>query len=499
MTDLDAKSLNSALPQGRARRGNRPEIALAVILACQLMLILDGSIVNVALPNIQRSLHFSATNLSWVLNAYSLAFGGLLLLGGRAGDILGRRRVFVAGALVFAAASLLGGFATSSSWLLITRGLQGVGAAAAAPSALALIASNFEEGPARTRAFSLYAAVGAGGASIGLIAGGMLTTWMSWRWVMFVNVPIGIAVALIAPLYINESERNPGRFDVLGALTSTSGVLALVYGFIRASSEGWSDVTTMAAFASAVVLLVGFVLIELRAAQPIMPLRLFVSRNRSSAYLINLLMVGGMIGMFFFVTQFVQNVLGFSPLKAGFSFLPLTIGILISVQVVARLLPRFGAKSLTIAGAVVATIGMAWLSRISIDSGYFPHIVVPTMLMGIGVGFPLVTLTLVAMAGVSPSETGAGSGLINVVQQVGGSLGLAILVTVFGIASRKAADRPVSNPVEQAHRAMVRGVGSAFSLATIFMASTFIIAVFAIRGKPRSEPIAVSMEPVAAH
>lgn len=485
--------------RGQARRGHHPEIALFVIVACQLMLVLDASIVNVALPDIQRSLGFSAAGLSWVLTAYSLAFGGFLLLGGRAGDILGRRRLFIGGLILFTASSFLGGFATSSAWLLTARALQGLGAAAASPSALSLITTNFEEGSERTRAFSLYAAVSAGGASVGLIAGGMLTSWVSWRWVMFVNVPIGIAVVLLAPLFINESVRHPGRFDLLGALTSTVGVTAMVYGFVRASENGWGDGGTLVAFAAAAVLLVGFVLNEIRAEQPIMPLRLFSDRDRSAAYLTRLLLVAGMFGMFFFLTQFVQDVLGFSPLMAGFSFLPMTVALFMSARSVTKLLPKYGTKTLTIVGAAIATVGMVWLTFITTDSNYTVNLLAPMILVGIGLGAPFVTLTLVSLAGVAPADAGAASGLLNVVQQVGGSLGLAILVTVFGTSSRHAATHPLADPVAQAHRAMTNGIQSAFVVAAIFMAGTFLISLVAIKGKVAAQPAVASPQPAVAH
>src|SRR5919199_2299842 len=267
-----------------APRGHHPGLALAIIAASQLMVVLDATIVNIALPQMQQALHFSTTSLSWVLNAYTLTFGGLLLLGGRAGDILGRRRVFITGILLFSLASLLGGFATSSAWLLAARALQGVGGAIASPTALALITTNFAEGPERNRAFGVFAAVSGSGAAVGLLAGGMLTSWLSWRWVLFVNVPIGVLIALLAPLYINESERHPGRFDLAGAFTSTTGMLALVYGFIRAAQQGWSDNLTIGSFVAAVVLLAAFVAIERRTRQPITPLHMFTDRNRAGSY-----------------------------------------------------------------------------------------------------------------------------------------------------------------------------------------------------------------------
>ncbi len=300
---------------GAAARGFHPGITLAVITALQLMVVLDATIVNIALPHIQQALHFSTTSLSWVLNAYTLTFGGLLLLGGRAGDLLGRRRVFIAGILVFVLASFLGGLAQSSAWLLAARSLQGIGGAIASPTALALITTNFPEGPERNRAFGVFAAVSGSGAAIGLLAGGILTSWLSWRWVLFVNVPIGIVIALLAPLYINESERQSGRFDLAGALTSTAGMASLVYGFIRAAQEGWSDRGTVGSFIAAAVLLAVFLAIETRTAHPITPLHMFRDRNRAGSYAIMLALAAALFGMFFFLTLFVQEVLGYSPLR----------------------------------------------------------------------------------------------------------------------------------------------------------------------------------------
>jgi EmrB/QacA subfamily drug resistance transporter len=362
---------------GQPRRGIHPGIALAVIAGAQLMVVLDATIVNIALPQIQGALNFSTTGLSWVLNAYTLTFGGLLLLGGRAGDILGRRRVFIFGILLFSLASLLGGLATSSAWLLAARALQGVGGAIASPTALALITTNFAEGRDRNRAFGVYAAVSGSGAAVGLLAGGMLTSWLSWRWVLFVNVPIGVVLALLAPLYITESERHPGRFDVSGALTSTAGMVALVYGFIRAAQEGWSDVVTIGSFVAAIVLLSVFLSIETRTRQPITPLHMFRNRNRAGSYGIMLGLSAALFGMFFFLTLFVQEVLGYSPLRAGLAFLPVSAVIIVGAQLVARLLPTVGPKRFMVAGALLATGGLAWLSRITVSSGYLDGLLGP--------------------------------------------------------------------------------------------------------------------------
>ncbi|MGR4884697.1 MFS transporter [Streptomyces sp. LARHCF249] len=428
---------------GAAHREGRPGIALTVIAACQLMVVLDATIVNIALPHIQTALDFSTTDLSWVLSAYTLTFGGLLLLGGRAGDILGRRRVFMAGILLFTLASLLGGFAQEPWQLLAARALQGVGGAIASPTSLALITTTFAEGPERNRAFGVFAAVSAGGGAIGLLAGGMLTEWLDWRWVLFVNVPIGVLIAVLAPLYITESERHPGRFDVAGALTSTGGMASLVYGFIRASEDGWRDPLTLGSFAAAVILLGLFVAVESRAREPIIPLRMFADRNRAGTYLIMLSLAAAMFGMFFFIVQFVQNVLGFTPIESGLGFLPVTVAIVTAAGLSQRFLPRFGPKPFMVSGSALVGVGLGWLTLIRTDSSYATGVLGPMLLFGFGMGLNFVTLTLTAVSGVSPKEAGAASGLLNASQQVGGSLGLSILVTVFGTAARTEADQQV--------------------------------------------------------
>src|SRR5215211_4806728 len=490
-------------PPGAARRGYHPALALTVIAASQLMVVLDATIVNIALPQMQQALNFSTTSLSWVLNAYTLAFGGLLLLGGRAGDILGRRRVFIAGILVFTAASFLGGLATSSGWLLAARALQGVGAAIAAPTALSLITTNFAEGQARNRAFWVFSAVAVAGGAIGLLAGGVLTSWLSWRWVLFVNVPIGILLAVLAPLFIAESERQPGRFDLGGAFTSTAGMTALVYGFIRAAQEGWSDAGTIASFAAAVALLALFLSIETRIRQPITPLHLFRDRNRAGTYVIMLALAAALFGQFFFLTLFVQDVLGYSPLRAGLAFLPITAAIVTTSQFAARSLPRIGPKRLMTGGALLAASGLAWLSQVSVDSGYLDGILGPMLLFGLGMGLLFVPLTIIAVSGVAPHEVGAASSLLNVTQQVGGSLGLSILVTVFGTASRNEATTQVARllqsaspedqarfqqtgqlPAQYAHQVLAHGISTAFQLAAVFALLALAVAMVVIRTRP---------------
>jgi len=466
-------------------------MVLAIILACYLMIVLDLTIVITALPRIRHALDFSSTGLSWVQNAYALTFGGLLLLGARAGDILGRRRVFVVGIALFTAASLMGGLAQSAIWLLSARAVQGVGAAIAAPSTLALLTISFREGRERTRALAFYSAIAGAGGSVGLVLGGMLTDWISWRWGLFINVPIGLSLVLLAPRYLPETERQPGRFDLTGAATSTLGMTTLVYGFVRAASDGWADRGTIAAFVAGAALLAAFVLTEVRAEQPITPLRLFVSRERSGAYIARILLVSGMFGMFFFLTQYLQGALGFSPLAAGLAFLPMTVAMFGMVQVVPRIAPRVGNTRLMIAGLIVALIGMAWLSRISIDTQYFPQIALPMMLLGVGAGVAMIPLTGAGIAGVEPRDAGAASGLVNVASQIGGSLGLAILITVFAAASQGTTDHPAPAAVQaQAVRSLAEGVASALSVSAVFLALALAVVVFVIRRPPAATVVA---------
>ncbi|WP_326886458.1 MFS transporter [Actinocrinis sp.] len=436
---------------------------MAIILTSQLMIVLDASVVITALPRIRDTFDFSPTSLSWVQNAYTLAFGGLLLFGARVGDILGRRRVYMAGIAVFTVASLLGGLAPSGALLLTARAVQGVAAAVAAPSTLALLMMSFREARERMRAISLYAAASGAGGSVGLVVGGLLTSLASWRWGLFINVPIGIALVLLAPRYLPETERKPGRFDMAGALTSTAGMTALVYGFVRAGSSGWSDRITVASFAAAAVLLGIFVLVELRVPQPIMPLRLFASLERSGAYIARMLAVGGMFSYFFFQTQYLQEVRDYSALKAGFAFLPMTVVLFSTTRIVPRLAHRFGDTRLLISGLVLALAGMVWTSRISAGTQYFPQLAVPMLLLGLGMGIAFIPLTSQGIAGVAQEDSGAASGLVNAFHQVGGSLGIAVLITVFGTASRHADKTQPTN-------AFAHAVAESLTGSSVFLA-----------------------------
>ncbi|SHM12366.1 drug resistance transporter, EmrB/QacA subfamily [Actinacidiphila paucisporea] len=486
--------------RGAARRAGRPGIALTVIVTCQLMVVLDSTIVNIANPHIKDALNFSTSGLSWVINAYTLTFGGLLLLGGRAGDILGRRRVFVAGISLFTLASLAAGLAQEPWQLLAARAVQGIGGAIASTTSLALITTTFPEGPARTKAFGVYAAVSGGGGAIGLLAGGVLVQWLDWRWIFFVNLPIGLAVALLAPLYIDESPRHSSRFDLLGALTSTLGMSSLVYGFIRAADDGWRDGWTIGAFVAAVVLLALFVVQEHRTSDPITPLSLFADRNRAGSYAIMLALGGCLLGLIFFLVIYVQNVLGYSAIKTGIGFLPVTGAIGVAATLAQKLLPRFGPKPFLIVGTAVTTVSMVWFTRIAPDSSYVTGVMGPMIVFGLGLGLTFVTLTLTAVSGIAQQQAGAASGLLNAMQGVGGALGLSILVTVFGSASRSEGRKQVADfmatgtprqkadfaksgnlPTKWADAVLTHGVTTAYLAGVVIIGVAFLISLFVIK------------------
>jgi EmrB/QacA subfamily drug resistance transporter len=479
-------------------------LALAVIATAQLMVVLDATIVNVALPHIQGALHFSGTNLEWVVNAYALAFGGLLLLGGRSGDLLGRRRIFIFGILLFTAASLLGGLATSQAWLLGARVLQGVGGAFAAPTSLSLIAVTFPEGRQRNRAMGVYAAMSISGAAVGLIAGGLLVNYANWRWVFFVNVPIGLLVAFLAPRVLGESERRRGNFDLPGAITGSLGLAALVYGLSSAATTSngvshWGDTKVIVSLVAAVVLLVAFSFIEVRSKHALVPIRVLRSRDRTGAYLISLCIGTALFGMFFFLTIFVQTVWGYSPLKSGLAYLPMVAVIMAASGVASQLVSRIGARPLTIAGSAMAAGGMFWLSRVTEHSTYAGGLLGPMMVTAAGMGLIFVPMSLVALARVSNNDAGVASSLLNTGQQVGGALGLAVLGTVAwsAVASslRSAAEAahgsaahlsPAATKAAQvatANHALAHGFSSGYIVSAGIMLLSLIIAVTMIRIK----------------
>jgi EmrB/QacA subfamily drug resistance transporter len=451
-------------------------MVLGIILATYLMIVLDATVVITALPSIHEGLNFSTADLSWVQSAYALTFGGLLLLGARAGDIIGRRTVFVLGIGIFTFASFLGGLAQSPAELLVARAVQGVGGAIAAPSTLALLTTSFREGAERNRALAAYSAVAGGGGSVGLVLGGLLTDVISWRAGLFVNVPVGVLLMWLAPRYLEDTEPQPGRFDAPGAVTSTLGMTALVYGFVRAASNGWGDAITMAAFAAGIALLIAFVANERRASQPITPLRLFASRERSGAYAARMLAVGGMFSMFFFMSQYLQGVRGYSPLETGVAFLPMTMIMFGMVRLVPRLAERLGNTALLMSGLSLAALGMTWLSRIGFDTPFFPGIAVPLMMLGLGMGAALAPLTGAGVAGVDAHDAGAASGLVNASQQLGVSLGLSILITVF------ASNGSAANP-----RELADGVAAAVTGSAVLLTLALAVIVFVVQRAGSSE------------
>ncbi|WP_406830311.1 MFS transporter [Pedococcus sp. KACC 23699] len=416
-----------------SRTPQRLGLALTVISAAQLMVVLDGTIVNIALPHLQKDLGFTPGNLSWVVNAYTLAFGGLLLLGGRLGDLFGRRKVFMTGVIVFAAASLIGGIAQTEAILLGARALQGVGAALASPTALALITTTFPAGQARNRAMGVYAAMSGAGAAIGLILGGALTE-ASWRWTFFINVPIGLVVVFLAPRVLRESERGRGSLDVPGGITGTAGLVSLVYGLTHAASTSWTDGVTIGTLVAGVVLLALFMVIELRSEHPLLPMRILEDRTRGTSFIVMLVVGAAMFSMFYFLGLYIQQVLGYSPLKAGFAFLPFSFGIVIAAQVASALMTRVDPRWIAGTGALLASGAMFGFSRLQVDSSYAGHLLPFIILMAFGMGLVFVPMTLTAVSGVAQEDSGVASAVLNTMQQVGGSLGLATLSTVFASA-----------------------------------------------------------------
>jgi len=452
---------------------------LAIIVASYLMIVVDISIVITGLPRIQASLGVSAAQLSWVTNAYTLAFGGLLLLGARAGDILGRRRMFIVGLSLFTAASVAIGVAPSVGWLLAARAIQGAGAAVLAPSTLALLSTHFAEGPARTRALSMYAAAAGVGATLGLVLGGLFADLWSWRAGFFINLPIGLLLIVAARRHIAETPKRPGHFDLGGAVSSTLGMTALVFGLVRAADEGWTDVLAQAGLFVGVSMTAAFVWIESRVRQPILPLRLLASRARAGAYLARMLFLGGAVGFWFFSTQFLQGVLHLRPLQAGLAFLPVTLPNFASAMAVPALARRFGNERLLLVGLLLGVAGLLWLGLADADASYWTQVAPPMLLIGFGQGLLLAPLTAAGVAGVTREDAGAASGMVNVAHQLGGALGLGLLVLVFASAAPSAAQGTAA----LAHRISAVMDVSALLLALALAVSWFLI-VLPRRGAP---------------
>ena len=436
-TSLETQATEEATPgHGHRHLG----IALAVISIAQLMVVLDATIVNIAIPYISTDLHFSTAGRSWIITGYTLAFGGLLLLGGRLGDYFGRRRIFMLGVTLFGVASLLGGLAQNEAMLLGARGLQGLGAAIASPTALALITTTFPAGKERNRAFAVYAAMSGAGAAVGLILGGWLTEY-SWRWTFLINVPIGVGAALLAPIFLGESTPRRVKLDLPGALTGTLGLLSIVYGLTRAADpvKGWGDGLTVAALVLGGILLLSFVLIERSVKEPLMPFRILADRTRGTSFAVMMLVPAAMFAMFYFLSIIIQDGMGYSSLKTGFVFLPFSVGIVISASIASNLMSKIDPKWLAGGGTLLAGVGLFGFSQIpystdlanlGVHASYLTDLLPWILIMSFGMGFVFVPLTLTAVHGVSAEDSGIGSGVLNAMQQVGGSLGLATLSTV---------------------------------------------------------------------
>ena len=495
------ESLKVESPAARVPR--RLGLALVVIAAAQLMIVLDATIVNVALPHIQRALDFSGSGLEWVVTSYSLAFGSLLLLGGRLGDIYGRRRIFMAGVAVFSLGSFAGALATSEWWILTARVVQGAGGALAAPTALALIATTFPAGPPRNRAFGVYAGMSGAGGAIGLLLGGVLTTYASWRWVFLVNVPIGITVLALAPVALVPTARSRLHLDIPGVVTSSTGLALLVYGLTHAAAgrdgvSRWGSPVTIASLVGAAALLVTFAVIERRSSHPELPGHLLRSRRRSGAYVMTLLLYTGLFSVFFFLTVYIQTVYGYSPVRAGLAWVPFPITIILVSTLVARVLvARVGVRPLLLLGPLLAGLGFMWLSRLSAEGHYWPNLLPGMLLVSAGMGCMLVPLTLTVVSRVAPQEAGIASSGINIGQQLGGAIGLAAIGTIawtsvaHSVSSQTAtsamvpsgtgAGMPSSSstlpgvPVDVLNQALTTGFSTAFRVAAAVVLVGFVV------------------------
>ena len=463
--------------------GSNPWLVLVLVCMAQFMVILDATIVNVALPSIQEDLNMSDADLQWVVNAYALTFGGFLLLGGRAGDLIGRKRVFLVGVVVFTVASLLNGLAPSSEALILFRGLQGLGAALVAPAALSIITTTFAEGAERTKAMGVWAAIAVGGGAVGLVLGGVLTTTLSWPWIFYVNVPVGIAVFIASMRIVPESKdaHAHSSYDVAGAVTVTTGLLALVYGIVKAQEKGWTSLHTGGFFALAIVLLVAFVVIESRSAEPLVRLSIFRVRTVRAANVVMFLVAAGLFAMFYFNTLYLQRVLGYSALEAGLAFLPFTAGIIIGAGLSQSLVPKLGAREVPLIGIPMAVVGLLLFMRLQPDGSYVTDLLPGIMLASIGMGLTFVPITLIATSGIPGDDAGLASGLFNTSQQIGGALGLAILATLSVDATQDTLSElgGAPQPADEA-QALVDGfhvayLGSAALVAGGFFALLFLL------------------------
>jgi EmrB/QacA subfamily drug resistance transporter len=471
------------------RHSTNPWLILVLICFAQFMVVLDATVVNVALPSIQKDLGLSEANLQWIVNAYTLVFGGFLLLGGRAGDLLGRKRLFLFGLVVFTTASLLDGLSSSSGMLIAARALQGFGAALISPAALSIISTTFEEGAERAKALGVWAAIAIGGSAVGLIVGGALTQYISWPWIFFINVPVGIAVFLLSLRFVPESKAEVVHrsFDVAGAVTVTGGLMTLVYAIVEAQEKGWTSAQTIGTFVLSAVLLVSFVFIELRTKAPLVRLSIFRTRSLTAANVTMFLVGAGLFAMFFFNSLYLQRVLGYGPLDAGLAFLPFTAGIILSAGFASNFAPKLGVRPVAIGGMIVTIAGMLLLTQLPVDGSYVSDVLPALVLTSLGLGCVFVPLTLVATTGLVNEDQGLASGLFNTSQQIGGALGLAILATIA--ASRSSNVTGVSQS-----QALVDGFHAAFLGGAIFVTAALVAYVSLLR---RRDVVAIEAEATA--
>jgi EmrB/QacA subfamily drug resistance transporter len=461
-----------------------PWLALVVVCFGQFMVVLDATIVNVALPAIQTDLGFSDTSLAWVVNAYTLFFGGFLLLGGRAADLLGRRSLFLAGVAVFSLASLANGLATSETMLIVGRAVQGLGGAMLSPAALSVITTSFEEGAERTKALSVWAGVAAGGGAVGLLLGGFLVESLSWEWIFFVNVPVGVAIAFAALRWVPNSVQEGAlrHFDLAGATTVTGGLIALVYAIVEASSWGWGSPKTLAVAAGGLALLAAFIAIERRSPAPLVRLELFRLRSLATGNGVFLVVAGGLFSMFFFASLYLQNILGYSPLTTGLAFLPVTAGIAIGATVAEKMIPRVGLRPVLLTGMTVVAAGLGVLAATTEVGGHYPGVVGGLLPMSIGMGATFVSLTLVATTNVEERDAGLASGIFNTSQQIGGALGLAVLASIANSKTSDFLGGIVGKPSLLDHQeALVSGFQTAFVVAAALVAVGTVLAALLLR------------------
>ncbi|MGO9884324.1 MAG: MFS transporter [Solirubrobacteraceae bacterium] len=463
---------------------------LAVVVIAQLMVVLDASIVTIALPSAQKALHISVANRQWVITAYTVAFGGLLLLGGRIADFGGRKRVFIIGLAGFAAASALVGLSVDQSMLFGARALQGAFAALMAPAALSILTITFQSDPMeRAKAFGAYGAVSGAGGAVGVLAGGILTQYASWRWCLLVNVPIALLAVLAAARVVRESRaEGKTRYDIPGALLSTAGLTGLVYGFTKADTDGWTSSITLTLLSVAVVLLVAFVVVESRSSHPLLPLRVVAERNRAGAFLATLLAGAGLFAMFVFLSYYLQEILQFSALKAGVAFLPFAAGIVVAAAASTALVPRVGPRMPMTLGLFVIAIGLAWLTQIGVHTSYWTHVLPPEILMSIGLGLAFPALSSTALMKVQDRDSGVASALVNSTQQVGGSLGTALLNTVAATAT---ANYIVANGPALARAGIVHGYSVAFALGAVMLALAAIASAALVTARKIDLPASV--------